>query len=73
MCCAAKSLIQGLLILEPEKRMTIETYLASPWMQGEGVKDKQLKVVVERLSKFNDARRKFRVRIDDIARVYVVR
>ena len=28
--------------------------------QGDGAKDKQLKLVVERLSRFNDARRKFR-------------
>jgi len=56
----AKALIQALLQLDPEKRMSIEDYLTSPWIQGEGVKDKQLKVVVERLSKFNDARRKFR-------------
>lgn len=56
----AKDLIRGLLQLDPEKRMTIDQYLASPWIMGEGVKDKQLKLVVDRLSKFNDARKKFR-------------
>jgi serine/threonine protein kinase len=56
----AKNLIRGLIQLDPDKRISLDTYLASPWIQGEGVKDKPLKIVVERLSKFNDARRKFR-------------
>ena len=32
-------------------------------IQGEGVRDKPLKMVVERLSKFNEARKKFRVSV----------
>lgn len=60
MPCAAKNLIRGLLQLDPEKRISLEEYLKSPWISGEGVKDKPLRIVVERLSRFNDTRRKFR-------------
>ena len=29
----AKTLIRGLLVLDPDKRMSISDYLASPWVQ----------------------------------------
>lgn len=29
----AKELIRGLLVLDPERRMSLEDYLASPWVQ----------------------------------------
>lgn len=45
----AKSLIRQLLQAEPEDRLSLEEYLASPWIQGEGVREGESKAVVDRL------------------------
>lgn len=56
----AKELIRGLLVVEPEKRMTLDEYLTSAWIRGENVSDRPLNHVVDRLSQFNNSRKKFR-------------
>ncbi len=58
----AKNLIRGLLKLEPSHRISLDTFLSSPWIKGEGVNDRELPMVVTRLEKLNKGRRKFRVR-----------
>jgi len=56
----AKNLIRGLLKSNPNDRMSIDDFLSSPWMRGEGVKDKELPLIINRLDKFNQGRRRFR-------------
>jgi len=49
----AKSLIRRLLVLDPAKRLSLEDYLASPWIRGrEAVSQADNPLVLERLSKF---------------------
>jgi serine/threonine protein kinase len=58
---SAKDLIKGLLQLDPSKRLTLDYYLASPWItNGNESSDTNNNLVVERLSKFGVGKTKFR-------------
>ena len=58
---SAKDLIKGLLVLDPSKRISLDYYLNSPWLnEGTQVSDANNSLVVERLSKFSVGKTKFR-------------
>lgn len=58
---SAKDLIRNLLVLDPSKRLSLDAYLASPWINdGKDVSAANNTLVVERLSKFSVGKTKFR-------------
>jgi len=55
----AKALIQRMLELDRNKRITVDEALEHPWVKGDTANDETLNQTVEQLAKFN-ARRKFK-------------
>jgi len=63
-CCArsaAKRLIQGLLQKDPADRMSLQEFLASPWINCEQVSKEDRPQVTQRLSHLTQTRHKLRV------------
>lgn len=56
----AKELIKGLLVVDPNKRLTLEKFLSSAWVSGACAEKPMNPMIIERLSKFSVGRQKFR-------------
>eukprot|EP01006_Ploeotia_vitrea_P035594 TRINITY_DN65905_c10_g1_i1.p2 TRINITY_DN65905_c10_g1~~TRINITY_DN65905_c10_g1_i1.p2 ORF type:complete len:247 (+),score=136.70 TRINITY_DN65905_c10_g1_i1:1069-1809(+) len=55
-----KRLIEGLLQVDPDKRMTLDEVLASPWVQGRDVSQKNISdATFDKFKRFATARAKF--------------
>jgi serine/threonine protein kinase len=58
---AAKVLIRSLLVRDPLKRISLEEYLASPWIKAwDSLPERELKTALAELGQFNEGRRRFR-------------
>ena len=61
---AAKVLIRSLLVRDPLKRISLEEYLASPWIKAwDSLPEQDLKATLAELGQFNEGRRRFRAAV----------